>query len=94
VAALTLVGRTSHGHTMLRAASSSRAGEWNHVLVSKDGQRVSCDCAACVFHPEVREGRLTVKRADVLAGKVKRCCWHLRHAARWAPLRDQGHRQA
>ena len=89
MASLILVGKTGHGHTMLRGASSSRPGEYNHVLVSKDGKRVSCDCAACVYHPEAKEGRLTVARADVLAGKVKRCCWHLRHAARWAPLRDR-----
>lgn len=88
-APLQVVGRTGHGHTILRAASSSRPGEWNHVLVSKDGTRVSCDCAACVFHPDAREGRLTVRRADVLAGKVERCCYHLRNAARWAPLRDR-----
>ena len=83
------VGLTAHGHALLRAESSTRPGLFHDVLVSRDGTRVSCDCAACAFHPEAREGRLTVRRRDVLAGRVRRCCWHLRNAARWAPLRDR-----
>ena len=88
MAALSVVGKTGHGHTMLRAESKTLPGRYHDVLVSKTGKSVSCDCAACAFNPLADEnGRLTVKRSDVLAGKVKKCCWHLRHAARWAPLR-------
>ena len=90
---LAVVGLTAHGHHRLRAESRSRPGLFHDVLVSRDGRRVSCDCAACCFHPGAANGRLTVPRMDVLARRVPRACWHLRHAARLAPLlaaRDLG----
>jgi hypothetical protein len=84
-------GRTSHGHCRFLAASVTRPELFHDVLVSKDGTRVSCDCAACAFHRDADEhGRLTVKRSDVLAGRVVKCCWHLKRAARLAPLTAKG----
>ena len=90
---LRVVGLTAHGHHRLRAESRSRPGLFHDVLVSRDGRRVSCDCAACAFHAGAADGRLTVARADVLARRVPRACWHLAHGARLTPLLVSGHAQ-
>lgn len=88
---LRVMGLTPHGHHRLRAASKTHPGLFHDVLVSRDGTRVSCVCAACAFHPLATNGRLTVRRRDVLARRVPRSCWHLRHGAKVAPLLVSGY---
>lgn len=82
---LAFAGRTVQGHYRLLAPSKSKAGEFNEVLVSKDGARLSCSCFAANRHRLRKDGRLIVPRAEVLAGTVDGLCWHLRRAAEWSP---------
>ncbi len=86
-----VIGRTAYGQIRLHAESKTQPGLRHDVLISRDGARVSCDCAACTFHPDALNGRLTVSRKAVLSGQVKRCCWHIRNAARLAPLAVRGY---
>lgn len=82
---LAYAGRTKEGHFRLIAPSKSRPGQSNLVLVSMDGSRVSCACAAAQRHPQRVGERAVLSRADVRAGIVKAPCWHAWKAARWSP---------
>ena len=84
---LTFAGTTRKGNYRLLATSSSRPELTNEVMVSGDGSLIRCDCAHCAYHPDgdTRTAKLTVKRRDVLSGKVK-VCWHIWNAAKVAPL--------